>query len=239
MFKTLTDTTVDLEEMFQQHADTESVLEAKDTIRRFTIDVIGSVGLGIECRSLKNTESEFVKFASVLMDNFDDKTRVQFFLTSLPKLPMIICYTLLKNLIVKYEFLQPPIQEFFKNLVKETVVYREQNNVTRNDFLNLLLMLKTHGSTDEQLSAFSKIEKGSVSYLSMKELIAQCFIFFVAGYDTTSTVLSFALYEIARHPEVQEKLREEIHTVLSDNEGELTYDVVLKMTYLESVLNGK
>lgn len=239
MFKTLTDTTVDLEEILQKHSEQNLPLEAKDIMRRFTIDVIGSVALGIECKSLKSTDSEFIKFAKLLMDDIDNKTIVQFMWTSLPEPAMTICQTLLKHQIDKYDFIQPPIQEFFKNVIKETVSYREQNNINRNDFLSLLLMLKNHGSADEQLTLFSKNEKGSVSNLSMNELIAQSFLFFVAGYDTTSTVLTFALYQLARHPEIQEKLREEIHNILSENDGELTYDVILKMSYLESVINGK
>ena len=32
----------------------------------------------------------------------------------------------------------------------------------------------------------------------------------VAGHDTTASTLSFALWELARHPEYQERMRQEI-----------------------------
>ena len=39
---------------------------------------------------------------------------------------------------------------------------------------------------------------------------AQSFILLVAGYETTSSALGFLAHEIARHPEVQEQLQQEI-----------------------------
>lgn len=40
--------------------------------------------------------------------------------------------------------------------------------------------------------------------------MAQSIIFIFAGYETTSTSLSFLVYELATHPDVQQKLQEEI-----------------------------
>ena len=39
---------------------------------------------------------------------------------------------------------------------------------------------------------------------------AQSFIFLAAGYETTSTALGFLAYELSRHPDIQEKLQQEI-----------------------------
>ena len=43
-----------------------------------------------------------------------------------------------------------------------------------------------------------------------EELRAQVFTFMTAGHDTTSTSLSWTLYELAKKPEIQDKIREEI-----------------------------
>ena len=36
----------------------------------------------------------------------------------------------------------------------------------------------------------------------------------MAGYDTTGTTLAFACYDLAKNPDVQEKLREEVEEIL-------------------------
>ena len=46
--------------------------------------------------------------------------------------------------------------------------------------------------------------------LSDLELIAQSIIFIFAGYETTSSSLSFLMYLLATHPDVQQKLQKEI-----------------------------
>lgn len=55
--------------------------------------------------------------------------------------------------VFKLQFFPPELNEYFTQLVKEVVEYREKNNVTRNDFLNLLLELKNNSQAvkDHQL----------------------------------------------------------------------------------------
>lgn len=45
--------------------------------------------------------------------------------------------------------------------------------------------------------------------LTEDEAMAQCVLFFLAGQDTTSSVISFAMYLLALHPDIQARLREE------------------------------
>ena len=52
--------------------------------------------------------------------------------------------------------------------------------------------------------------------LSKDEVVAQSILFFLAGYDTTATSISFLMYNLAVYPEIQEKLYEEIMTVAGD-----------------------
>jgi cytochrome P450 len=51
--------------------------------------------------------------------------------------------------------------------------------------------------------------------------------------------MSFALYELALHPHIQRRLRTEIAQVLGKHNGELTYDGMQEMSYLDMVVSGK
>lgn len=46
--------------------------------------------------------------------------------------------------------------------------------------------------------------------LSIDEIAAQAFIFFLTGFETSSTTNVFALYELVLSKEIQSKVREEI-----------------------------
>jgi cytochrome P450 family 6 len=73
----------------------------------------------------------------------------------------------------------------------------------------------------------------------MNCLAAQAFVFFIAGFETSSTTMTFCLYELAINPDIQEVLRNEIDTVLEKHEGNISYEAIQEMTYLENVVAGK
>jgi hypothetical protein len=52
--------------------------------------------------------------------------------------------------------------------------------------------------------------------LKFEEIEANSLTFFIAGYDTTANTLSFACFCLATNPEIQDKVFEEIDTVLTE-----------------------
>lgn len=46
--------------------------------------------------------------------------------------------------------------------------------------------------------------------ISVHEIAAQGFIFFLAGFETSSTTMTFALYELAMNQELQDRARIEM-----------------------------
>jgi cytochrome P450 len=53
--------------------------------------------------------------------------------------------------------------------------------------------------------------------LSEIEIVAQSFLFLIAGYETSATTLHFALFLIALHPDIQRKCVEEVCNVIGDS----------------------
>lgn len=71
----------------------------------------------------------------------------------------------------------------------------------RVDLLSLMI-----AATDE--------ESGDRRVLSDTQLRDQCITILTAGHETTANALTFTLYLLAKHPEQQQKLREEVRRVL-------------------------
>jgi len=67
--------------------------------------------------------------------------------------------------------------------------------------------------------------------------VAQALPFLLGGFETSAGNLSFALYELALHPEIQQSLRAEILQVLKKHDGKLTYNVIQDMSYLDRVVS--
>ena len=53
--------------------------------------------------------------------------------------------------------------------------------------------------------------------LETGEIVAESVGFMLAGYETTSTTLTFATYLLAANPEAQERLANEIHEYFEEN----------------------
>jgi len=97
----------------------------------------------------------------------------------------------------------------------DTINYREKNSITRNDFIDILRELKKHP------------EKLGDIELTDELLSAQAFIFFAAGFESSSRTISNALYELALNQKSQDNLREEIDDIYTKLRGELTYNIIL------------
>ncbi|CAK5266251.1 unnamed protein product, partial [Mycena citricolor] len=69
--------------------------------------------------------------------------------------------------------------------------------------------------------------------LSDDEVIAQIPTFLLAGHDTSSVALGWALHALSHHLEIQEKLRQEFLSIHTDTP---TMDELNGLAYLDSVL---
>jgi cytochrome P450 family 6 len=138
------------------------------------------------------------------------------------------------ELAAKLKMMITPQEEaiFFLKAIRETVDFREKNKVERNDFLNMLINMKNRGTLHSDNPEMN-------DKITFNELAAQAFLFFLAGFETSSTTMTFCLYELAQNQEVQSKLRDEISSALDENEGKLDYESVMNLKYLQMVIDGE
>lgn len=61
---------------------------------------------------------------------------------------------------------------------------------------------------------------------------------FFAGFEPSSTSLTFALLELALNLDIQEKAREEILSVMKNHGGTITYEGLAEMNYLSRLYSG-
>ncbi|XP_030745866.1 probable cytochrome P450 6a17 isoform X2 [Sitophilus oryzae] len=208
MFETLVSKTGGLEDNVAEYADSGKICGIKDILGRFTTDIIGTCAFGIECNSLKDPDNDFRKYGKKIFTSNPSRFWKIF----------IVPHWLLAK--TGFKSNGQDVTDFFTKIVTETIKYRETNNVSRKDFMNLLLQMKNNEDS-----------------ITDDEIIAQCFIFFLAGFETSSTTMTFALLELAQNQDIQQKLREEIEKVLEKHDGKITYDAVAEMKYLDLVID--
>ncbi|KAJ9581448.1 hypothetical protein L9F63_023380 [Diploptera punctata] len=225
-----------LKQSLDKPATNQQMMEMKEVMAKFTTDVIGTCAFGLQFNAIENEDSEFRKMGRrVFTSSFRD---------TLVRIIRTVCPSVLS--LLKIKVMPQDIEDFFVGAVKETVEYREKNNYIRNDFMQLLIQLKNKGRVHHDDVVVENLKNGSIYEeihekatdidFSDKLLTAQAFIFFLAGFETSSTTLSFCLYELALNPDIQDKLRDSIKAVVNKHGGKVTYDSLNDMPYLDKVV---
>lgn len=105
-----------------------------------------------------------------------------------------------------------------RDVADEVVANRKKNPSDRKDLLAAML-----AGTDIQTG-----EK-----LSDANITDQLITFLIAGHETTSGMLSFAFYQLLKHPAEYRKVQEEIDSVVGRDT--ITVDHISKLTYIQAV----
>lgn len=91
------------------------------------------------------------------------------------------------------------------------------------------------GATDLLARMLSAKDPETGEQLDDVNIRYQIITFLIAGHETTSGLLSFALYFLLKHPDVLKKAYEEVDNVLTDSVP--TYEQVLQLTYIRMILH--
>ena len=73
---------------------------------------------------------------------------------------------------------------------------------------------------------------------TVDKTLAHGILYIMAGFTTTASSISFLLYEMAKHPDMQKKLLKEIDQALEESDGKLDYETAQKTTYLNKIISG-
>lgn len=198
------------ENFLDRHLESSGKYEVdlKRLFTKFTAEVVANAGLGIEGHCFDEKERPDA-FDKIGMDILTESS-LSIIISSLPMLNRLLGISVLP----KY------VDQFFRQIVSENLKIRQKEEVPRNDFLQLMIDLeKTGEKFDEETIA------------------AHAVSFYIDGMETSSVTLSFIGYQLAVHPDIQEKLRDEVKSTYARHGGTLTYEALKEMTYMNQVIS--
>ncbi|XP_014255947.1 probable cytochrome P450 6a14 [Cimex lectularius] len=208
-------------------------VDMKDVFGRFSMEVIGNFAFGFNPGTLADPKSEF----RTMGKNAFELTAFQF-------LKFVIIFnfpSFAKKL--GLSFSNKKVQDYFVNIIKDTIDYRVEKNVRRNDFLDLMLQLREKGSVEITTKDPSDdyLDIGNNTYTTEKFevtdnlMVGQAFVFLTAGFETTAAIMDLVCYEFSKNPVIQERARNEVKERVRHH-GKLSFDSVKDMTYLDMCL---
>ncbi|KAJ3645286.1 hypothetical protein Zmor_022952 [Zophobas morio] len=216
-------------------------VEMKDTLTRFTNDVIANTAFGVECDSLGERENEFYMMGKEATD-----------FSGLCKNLKFIGYILVPKLLklFKIKLFSKEVADFFTNLIKSNIQSREKHGIVRPDMLHLLLEARKNRLKHEENeplqdtgfatvveSEINKNPKTTKAEITDEDITSQAVIFFFAGFETVSLLMCFTCHELAVNPDIQNRLIQEVDETLEACKGKLTYEALLGMKYMDMVIS--
>ncbi|KAF5300222.1 hypothetical protein FQA39_LY19152 [Lamprigera yunnana] len=217
MFHTMLECSYSLENVVDGLAKTNAPIDIRGVLNRFGTDVIVSCGLGLECNTLEDKNSQFRYISDLIIDRSRLQLFKEIFFYNFPWIADFL----------KVRTFDDKFTNFFVKLITETIDYRETNNVVRKDFMHLLIQMKENYQLGKETSTDPSFT------LTINEIIAQVIQFLFAGLETSSSALTFCFYELGLNQDIQSKLRNEIITVLAKHDGEITYEALMEMSYMD------
>lgn len=219
MFDLMLDVAKDLEDhldatVFDGNGKT---VEMKDFCANFTTDLISTTAFGFKTNSLNNPDIEFREYGRLIFD-YDVQRSIEFiaifFIPSLVRL-------------LRCNFFGKKSSNYLRSIFWDAIKERKKSGFKRNDLIDLLNELQEKYK-DEDFGGFK---------FDGDDLVAQAAVFFTGGFETSSTTMSFTLYELALNPTIQNKARREILDALEKSGGKVTYEMVNSLPYLDMVVS--
>ncbi|XP_075677184.1 cytochrome P450 3A41-like [Dermatophagoides pteronyssinus] len=220
-------------------------LETKKIVAGFTMDVIASAGFSTQMNENLGEDDLFFKSGIGLFRS-----------TFMRMLAVLTFPKFLLNLLNIRFLFSPESFEYFCNLTREIIRQRKTMKQKPVDLLQLMLEAEvdekviddnnfdnleaTDDQSDEQAPEIEKKNQSSdKKKLTESEIIANSIFFLIAGFETTSSTISHCLFQLAWHPEIQQRVYEELKENLTDldyNSKEYYDKVMLYLPYFQAVV---
>nr|XP_022328532.1 cytochrome P450 3A24-like [Crassostrea virginica] len=214
-----------LADKLEEFAKSKENVEVKPLYGGFTLDAISATAFGLEVDSINNPDEPFIKNIKQIFQRGTNKAR-KFCLMLSSIFPTLIYFIRYFNM----NFFNKENVDFFVTQCQAMIDDRKSQMPKGHfDFLQLMV----NAELDEESSQEQHINSGQKK-LTSDETVAQAFLFFLAGYETTASTLNFVSYNLAVHQEIQDKVMQEIQDQIGENEP--TYEDLNKLQYMEQVI---
>ncbi|XP_046604350.1 probable cytochrome P450 6a14 isoform X1 [Neodiprion virginianus] len=223
MFFTVQECSEKMVEFVSPLAKNRELIEVKDLVARFSTDVIASVAFGIQCNSIENPNAEFRSYGRKVLRPRPIMNAISVLAPSWLEL-------------LRISATDADVEKFFVSAFTETVEYRTVNSVVRKDFLDLIMQLMDKGYVENDDKKSFELSELDSQKITLLEGAAQAFVFWLAGFETSSSTVTNCLYELALHQDIQDKVAEEANRVLGEFGG-MSYNGVKEMRYLYKVVS--
>nr|UUB32654.1 cytochrome P450 CYP347D1 [Dendroctonus rhizophagus] len=130
-------------------------------------------------------------------------------------LSMLQMFPLISHL-VSLKVIPEAVEGRLTQIITDSLEYRKKNKVIANDYLQFIAQL------------------GDKVGFNFAEISGHAATFFEDGYETSALVMSYLLFNLSRHQEVQDRLRAEIAQF--EQQNEIDYDHLAKMPYLNACI---
>ncbi|KAB0797667.1 hypothetical protein PPYR_08660 [Photinus pyralis] len=184
-------------------------VEAMDVIAKYSSNIIASSAFGFNIDCFKKDHRDFKYYNEHIMSKGtigEVKILSYLFMHPLAKL-------------FKLSFLDPIGVEYFRNIFMNILKDKEAKRSNRNDILSLLLNMKDSGDT-----------------MGYNRMVSQSIMFFAAAHETTTATITFTLRELGLNSTIQDRARQEIATVLQRHNGQVDYNSLIAMKYLDMTI---
>uniref|UniRef100_A0A8P4JX13 unspecific monooxygenase n=1 Tax=Dicentrarchus labrax TaxID=13489 RepID=A0A8P4JX13_DICLA len=195
----------------------------------YSMDVVTSTAFSVDLDSLNNPSDPFVTNIKKML-KFDLFTICNCVFQLAAKQKNISFFPFMGPVFEKMEFSFFPtyVTDFFYAALQKIKSNRETSKQkSRVDFLQLMI----DSQKNNDLSGVEQ-DKG----LNDHEILSQAMIFIFAGYETSSSSLTFLAYNLATNPAVMKRLQQEIDSTFP-NKAPIEYQALMQMEYLDSVIN--